>query len=135
MLALQGSCLCGQVRYQYDGELPHISMCHCQQCQKAQGTAFVAVAPIEADRFQLLSGAEALREYRATPGKARVFCGNCGSPLYSRKDDLPGVLRLRLGTLDTAVTVSRQFHQHVASKAPWFELLDDHPQYPGQAQL
>jgi hypothetical protein len=134
MPTLQGSCLCGRVRYQYHGELSYLSMCHCHQCQKAQGTAFVAVTPVQRDAFELLAGAAELREFRATPDKARVFCGHCGSPLYSYKDSLPDVIRLRLGTLDTAVQFTERFHQHVASQASWFDLHDDLPQFPGAAR-
>ena len=126
-----GSCLCGRVQYRYQGEIDEVSRCHCRQCQKAQGTAFVAVAPVRRADFEITGGGEWLREYRASPGKARVFCGECGSPLYSARDDRPEVLRLRLGTLDTPVDPPRQYHAHVASRAPWYRICDDFPQYPG----
>jgi hypothetical protein len=127
---LEGSCLCGGVRYEYDGDISELSLCHCSQCRRAQGSAFVAVGPIEAARFRLLAGAELLTEYRAVPHKARVFCSRCGSPLFSRRDDLPEVLRLRLGTVTTPFQCSNAYHQHTASKAAWFEITDALPQYP-----
>jgi len=37
---IRGSCLCGKVKYEYDGEIEEIAMCHCSQCRKAQGGAF-----------------------------------------------------------------------------------------------
>ena len=129
----KGSCLCGRVEYRYDGEIEEISMCHCSQCQKAQGTAFVAVAPVQAEQFQIVSGQEFLKEFRASPNKARVFCGECGSPLYSTKDDLPQIKRLRLGTLETPVKTSKQYHAFVAQKASWYEIEDDFAQHPGRA--
>jgi hypothetical protein len=125
-----GSCLCEGVRYAYDGDIEEISICHCSQCRRAQGSAFVAVAPVEAARFTLLDGAELLREFRAVPYKARVFCGRCGSPIYSARDDLPGLLRLRLGTVETPFRCERAYHIHVASKAPWHDITDGLPQYP-----
>lgn len=126
----QGSCLCGAVRYRYHGAIEEVSMCHCSQCRKAQGSAFVAVAPLRRESFKLLSGAGCLREFRASPGKVRVFCGDCGSPLYSARDDLPGVIRLRLGTLDTPLAPAKRYHAFVASKADWFDIADGLPQYP-----
>lgn len=125
----QGSCLCGAVRYRINGDLGPIVFCHCRQCRKAQGSAFASNSPIRAADFELLSGADALRSYRATPLKERVFCGHCGSPLYSRRDDLPAVLRLRLGTLDTAIAERPSHHIYAASKAEWFEILDDLPRH------
>ena len=80
---LEGSCLCGGIRYQYHGDITEIAMCHCGQCRRGQGTGFVTNSPVERARFQLLTGAELIREYRASPLKVRTFCGQCGSPLYS----------------------------------------------------
>lgn len=128
---IKGSCLCGGVRYEYDGDLQEISMCHCAQCRKAQGTAFAAVCPVASDKFTLLSGAKLLREFRATPDKARVFCANCGSPIYSARDDLPEVKRLRLGTVDTPFRCTNAYHIHAASKASWHEITDGRPEYAG----
>ncbi|WP_220347807.1 GFA family protein [Alkalilimnicola ehrlichii] len=61
----QGGCLCGKVRYEYEGAFDELSMCHCSQCRKAQGSAFVAVAPIRSAQFRLVTGQEYLKEYRA----------------------------------------------------------------------
>lgn len=125
-----GSCLCGRVCYEYSGDIEEVSMCHCKQCQKAQGSAFVAVAPIRSAGFRITQGAECLKEFRASSGKARVFCGECGSPLYSDRDDRPDVKRLRLGTLDTPVSARERYHAWVSSKAEWFDLADDLPEFP-----
>lgn len=128
---LKGSCLCGNVQYQYGGELEEISICHCEQCRKAQGSAFVAVSPVQSSLFSILKGAEYLKEYRSSPGKVRVFCRECGSPLYSARDDRPDVKRLRLGTLETPATAEHRYHSFVKSKAPWFDINDGLPQYQG----
>jgi hypothetical protein len=127
----KGGCLCGRVRYQYDGEIEEISRCHCAQCQKAQGTAFVAVAPVQSDKFKIIQGREFLKEFRASSNKARVFCAECGSPLYSARDDLPAVKRLRIGTLETPVQTREQYHAFITEKACWYEINDDFPQHPG----
>lgn len=126
---LEGGCLCGGVRYQYDGEIEEISMCHCSMCRKAQGAAYVPVSPVDAARLRFVSGEHLLREYRAIPQKARVFCSHCGSPIYSARDDLPGVRRLRLGTLDTPVSCDKLYHIYVDSKAEWETIGDGHPQF------
>ena len=125
-----GGCLCGGVRYEYDGEIDEVSLCHCSMCRKAQGSAYVAVSPIDATRFRMLAGEALLKEFRAVPHKARVFCANCGSPLYSMRDDLPGVKRLRLGTVETPFQCRNSYHTHVASKAAWEVIADTLPQYP-----
>lgn len=128
-----GSCLCGTVRYEVHGELGAIVVCHCKRCQKATGSAFNAIAPIARGDLTLLSGADALAEHESSPGVYRVFCGRCGSPLYSRRDAMPDVLRLRLGTLDTPVTGKPSRHIYAAFKADWHDIHDDAPQFPEQA--
>src|SRR5580704_17444470 len=97
----EGSCLCRGVRYEIAGELGDFGYCHCTSCRKASGSAHGANAPVERERFVLLSGAELLREFASSPGKLRVFCGTCGSPLYAYLAASPDVLRVRLGSLDT----------------------------------
>lgn len=126
-----GGCLCNGVRYEYDGEIEEISIYHCSLCRKAQGSAYVAVSPVDASRFRIVHGQELLREYRAVPDKARVFCANCGSPIYSARDDLPGIRRLRLGTVETPFACRNAYHIHVASQAPWEIIADGLPQYAG----
>lgn len=124
-----GGCLCGGVRYVLRGELGPITLCHCSQCRKAQGGAAVASSPVRAGEFEITAGAELLRAYESSPGKERVFCSRCGSPLLSRRPAEPDFLRLRLGTLDTPVGAKPSAHIFAASKAEWDEIGDGVPQY------
>ena len=126
---IKGGCLCGGVRYEYGAGIEEISMCHCSQCRKATGSAFIAVSRIESAKFKIVAGTELLKEYRSIPNKARVFCSNCGSPIYSALDDQPQFKRLRLGTVDTAFTCGNAYHIFAPSKAAWHEITDTLPQY------
>lgn len=126
---LQGACLCGGVRFVLQGPLPAVQVCHCSQCRKAQGGPFATNVPVATEALQWLSGQALMREFRATPGKRRVFCGQCGSPLFSARDDLPGVLRLRLGLVDEPTFTTPAFHAHVASKASWWPITDSLAQH------
>jgi hypothetical protein len=126
---LEGSCLCGAVRYQIDGGLGPIVCCHCTMCRKAQGSAFATNAPVPAGRFRIVQGEAALRSYRSSAHKERLFCGTCGSPIFSRRDGSDDV-RVRVGTLDTRISTRASAHIHVASKAEWWDIRDDLPRYP-----
>lgn len=126
---IEGGCLCGGIRYEYDGEIEEISICHCSQCRKAQGSAFAAVSAVDSARFRVLSGAELLKEYRSSPDKARVFCARCGSPIYSALDQRPEVKRLRLGTVDTPFVCANAFHIFTDSKASWWDCEDGLPRF------
>jgi len=125
-----GSCLCGSVSYRVQGPLEELVLCHCSRCRKATGSAFQAVAPIAESAFELLTGQDHVRSYESSAGVHRHFCGACGSPLYSRRDFMPGLLRLRVGTLDTPLQIAPSMHIFTESKAPWFTIGDAAPQYP-----
>ena len=126
-----GGCLCGGIRYEVDGPLAPVQLCHCGQCRKAQGGPFGANIPVASAAFRLVHGEASLREFRASPGKRRVFCATCGSPLFSQRDAAPGVLRLRAGTLDgDGAGLEIGFHIQTASKAAWWTIDDDRPQHP-----
>jgi hypothetical protein len=127
----RGSCLCGGVRYEFDAPLAEISLCHCSQCRKSNGSAFAANAPIPESAFRLLQGGELLKEYESSPGKRRVFCGRCGSPVYSKHEKKPGAIRIRLGSLDTPAGRKPDYHFFVESKADWYDICDDLPQHRG----
>lgn len=132
---IKGSCLCGKITYEYRGELGPIVYCHCSRCRKAQGSAFGTNSPIKAEHFTMLSGQDVLKEYESSPGKHRVFCSHCGSPLYSRNTAIPGVLRLRVGSLDTTITARPVAHIYASSHAEWESITDTLPQYEAGVPL
>lgn len=133
MDARKGGCLCGAVRYEVDGPLAPIQLCHCRQCRKAQGSAFGANIPVSAQAFRLLRGEGELREHRASPAKRRVFCGACGSPIFSQRDDAPETVRLRAGTLDDDEGLEVGVHIQTAFRAAWCPVADDLPAWPAEA--
>lgn len=123
-----GSCLCGTVRYEIRGDIGPGFYCHCARCRKASGSAFASNAVVALDDFVVTAGADALKTFVAETGLHRSFCGNCGSPIISRREGVPQV-RVRLGTLDTPLGQGPQAHIYVDSKADWWEIHDAVPRY------
>jgi hypothetical protein len=99
-------------------------------CQRANGSAFAANAPIRARYLEWLAGREAITEYESSPGKFRAFCSRCGSPIYSRVAAEPDAFRIRLGALDGDPERRALGHFWVSSKTCWYEIAVDLPQYP-----
>lgn len=124
---ITGHCLCGRVTYEVDGTLGPVSYCHCESCRRAQGGAFAVAAPVPRKYVRLVTGAEAITEYESSPGKYRGFCRVCGSPVWSRRDDAPDVVRLRLGRVDGDLGRRPAAHIWVGDGAPWFAITDDLP--------
>jgi len=110
------------MQYQYDGEIAELAICHCNQCKRAQGTPFVTNAPILRKHFTLLTGEHLQKGYMASKNKRRVFCSNCGSPLFSQRIDRPDTIRLRIGTVTEGHIPKPDYHIHYESRAAWFEL-------------
>jgi hypothetical protein len=120
-----GACLCGGVKFSIVGEIGPIQVCHCMQCRKAQGTALATNVPVHTDAFTLEQGSDLLTSFESTPGKLRVFCKRCGSPIYSQRNALPGVLRIRVGLINEDIDAPLQAHFYAGSKANWWPLDDD----------
>jgi len=131
---LRGSCLCGGIRYEIQGELRLPLHCHCSMCRKATGTAFRTRASVRSRDFRWVVGEDLLSRYPSSDGDVRTFCGVCGSTLVTFFPNSPEELGLALGTLDDDPGVRPRLHVHVASKAPWYEIADDLPQFPEGAQ-
>ena len=128
-----GGCLCGKVRFEISGEVQNIVYCHCSLCRKAQGSAFAANANVNINEFKFISGEQELTGYESTPGQTKYFCKNCGSPIMSKTDAMPGKVRVRLGTIDSDINEKPRAHIFASSKANWEEITDDLPQYDSYA--
>ena len=126
---LSGSCLCGNIQYEIRGEPGPGFYCHCSRCRKAGGSAFASNVVVAARDFALVGGADSLKTFSTAEGVHRDFCGNCGSPIISRRDSLPDIVRVRMGTIDTALSQGPGAHIYVNSKAPWHRISDSLPQY------
>jgi hypothetical protein len=84
---------------------------------------------VPAASFRVLEGESLLKQYEWSPGEARVFCGNCGSPVFKRSAKSPSMVRLRLGCLDVEISEQPALHVFVAEKPAWSEITDNLPQY------
>jgi hypothetical protein len=129
VVMLEGSCLCGGIRYEVSGELGPSLYCHCRQCRKASGASCATNASVAATEFRFVQGESLVGEFESSPGQFRCFCTRCGSPLIKRIAAKPEEVRLRLGTLDSDPRTTPAAHIFVSSKAPWTNITDDLPQH------
>lgn len=125
-----GSCLCGKIKYAITEELGDFGFCHCQSCRKASGSAHAANVGVNKENFILEDPENNLKEFESTPGKFRAFCGNCGSPLFAYLNKSKGIVRVRLGSLDTDFDKKPRAHTFVSHKALWEPIESETPQFP-----
>lgn len=126
---IKGSCLCEEVKYYYDGLINEVAVCHCNQCKRAQGTPFATNAPIELARCTFINNSGSLKTYPSSSNKKRVFCGNCGTPLYSQRTEMPETIRLRLGTVTEGRIPEPNYEIYCESKSDWFSTNSERPKY------
>jgi hypothetical protein len=124
---LSGRCECGTVRYRVADAFRYAADCHCSRCRAATGSAFKAFAGIEREKLALTAGQDSLLVVGEEDAND-TRCGVCGSLLFSVVRDGASV-HVAMGSLVDDPSIRPSAHIFVGSKAPWFEITDDLPQF------
>ena len=124
---LKGACYCKTVQYAVEDSFEYAMNCHCSNCRRTTGSAFKPFAGIPRAKLRLTAGTDALLVYGDETGN-NTHCKHCGSLLYSVVRDGTYV-HVPMGTLIDAPAIRPTAHIFVGSKAPWFTITDDLPQY------
>lgn len=126
----EGSCLCGKIAYEITGPALRMVNCHCSRCRRGHSAAHATNILCKMDDFRFSRGETNLGEYKVPEAKyfATTFCRHCGgaAPRVSRERSL---VIVPAGTLDTDPGMRPQAHIFVGSKANWFEITDELPQF------
>lgn len=124
---LKGACSCRAVQYSVPDAFGYALNCHCSNCRRTTGSAFKPFAGIERGEFELASGAGELLIY-GEENEHDAHCAKCGSLVYSVVRD-GAFVHVPLGTLDDEPSIRPGAHIFVGSKAPWYEITDELPQF------
>jgi len=128
---LVGKCECGAVRYRVADEFLYAANCHCSHCRAATGLAFKPFAGIQRAKLELTAGGDSLLIVGEQDSND-TRCGACGSLLFSVVRD-GAYVHVALGSLVDVPRIRPTEHIFVGSKAPWFEITDDLPQFEEHA--
>jgi len=128
--AREGGCTCGEVRYRLATDPMFVHCCHCLNCQRQTGSAFVINLLIEADRVELLAGEPKPVDVPRDDGSPqRIFrCPTCQVAVFSEYG-APQVLFVRAGTLDEPREITPDVHIFTKSKADWVSLPETAPAF------
>ena len=126
----EGGCSCGAVRYRLTSEPLIVHCCHCLNCQRQTGSAFVVNLLIEADRVELLAGEPQRVDVPRDDGSAQpIFrCPDCQVAVFSEYGR-PEVRFVRAGTLDDPSSIEPDVHIYTRSKVGWVTLPDSAPAF------
>jgi hypothetical protein len=130
MSVREGGCSCGDARYRLTTEPMFVHCCHCLNCQRQTGSAFVINLLIEAGRVELLAGElQPVDAPRDDGSVQRIYrCPACQVAVFSEYGR-PEVRFVRAGTLDDPSTVEPDVHIFTRSKVPWVVLPDSTPAF------
>ena len=128
---LEGGCACGAVRYRLTSPPMFVHCCHCRDCQRQTGSAFVINALIETDRITLRSGSVRPIAMPTDSGSPHHIhrCSSCHTALWSDYGGRPTLRFVRVGTLDDPSVLSPDVHIYVRSKLPWVALPEGVPAF------
>ena len=121
---LEGGCACGAVRYRLTGAPMFVHCCHCLDCQRQTGSAFVLNALIETDRITLVKGEPQAIAVPTDSGRPhRIFrCPSCQTAVWSEYGGVAKLRFVRIGTLDEPSALAPDVHIYTRSKQPWVSL-------------
>ena len=121
-----GGCLCGQVRFDGQGQPEWIVHCHCNWCQRHSGAAFLTYIGFKIENLRWLSGQQAV--YASSPGVERGFCANCGSTLTFARP-MRNEISVFAGSLDEPYEIKPTGHAFWDHHLPWLDMADDAPRH------
>jgi hypothetical protein len=128
---LEGGCACRSLRYRLASPPMFVQCCHCRDCQRQTGGAFVINGQIETDRIEIVSGELVATPMPTDSGRPHdVYrCAVCQTALWSDYGHRPALRFLRIATLDDPAAVRPGAHIFVRSKLPWLTIAGDIPAF------
>lgn len=127
----RGRCACGAFSYELSSAPMFVHCCHCLDCQRQTGSAFVLNGLIETDRIRVLSGELVAVPQPTDSGSPHDIyrCAVCGTAVWSDYGGRNWMRFVRLGTLEEPATFRPDVHIFTRSKLPWVTLPPDVPSF------
>ena len=127
---LRGGCSCGKVRYQLLAAPIRVHCCHCTDCQRHTGSAFVINALIETSAIRIIRGDLEAVPVRRAYGPHDIYrCRECKVAVWSDYGRRPQIRFVRVGTLDDPSALRPDIHIYTCTKAPWVRLPKGAPSF------
>jgi hypothetical protein len=134
MLHVDGSCHCGNIKFEAEIDLDKVTICHCTDCQRMTGAAFRTVVPAIKHSFKLLEGEPTTYLKIAESGNRRIqaFCPNCGTSVYATSELNQEIFGLRVGTLKQRAEIIPKKQIWNRSAMKWVSEIDHLPKFEKQ---
>src|SRR3954447_2166605 len=126
MQIIPGGCLCGAVRYEAAGQPYNLTHCHCADCRRSSGAAFVTWSSFRRTEFRFTHGEARVLLWA---GRVRTFCPTCGTPLTFLAAPDADEIDVTVCSFDHPETVSPADHAWIEDRLSWIRLADELPAY------
>lgn len=126
-----GSCLCGAVRFEVEGDFQRFYLCHCGHCRKDTGSAHAANLFASGATLRWVTGKDQVMCFTLPSTRhSKCFCSTCGSALP--RVELEGAwLVVPAGSLNSDVPLRPDAHIFGSSRASWDDGLSEIPMVEG----
>ena len=117
MTKLTGECLCGDISFEADGEVPVMANCHCTDCRQSTGSAYATLMFMKQSDVTV-TGTPKTFQHGSDAGTTMTkhFCGNCGTPLFTQNSAREGMLGLRAGLINEQAEFAPKVNVYTSSK-------------------
>jgi hypothetical protein len=125
-MQVDGSCFCGDIRFEAEVAKERVGICHCTDCQTFSGSAFRTSVFVPGGDLRLLAGTPSLYEKTSERGSPRqlAFCGRCGTHLWGAAGgDAPPFYSVRVGVLAQRAELPPVVQVWCRSALPWLPAL------------
>lgn len=122
-----GGCMCGAARYEINLDGHETGNCHCRDCQKNSGTAFMPFTNVDAGQFRWISKPEGVA--RASEIAIRRYCKECGTPMTWEGQDFQDRASISTGTLDDLSGIQISYEIYTVSRWPGIQPVPGARQY------
>lgn len=125
----KGSCLCGGVQFEVNGDFEKFFLCHCSRCRKNTGSAHCANLFSSSATIHWLSGKEMVKTYYLPETRhAKSFCSNCGSAMPTEAANGKMIV-VPAGCLDDDINTKPTAHVFIDDKSNWEEAMHSAPKF------
>ncbi len=132
---VQGSCLCGDVRFSVQLPTLFCAHCHCTMCQRAHGAGYVTWFAIPVEGLRYASGEDRVVRYPSSDHGTRTFCSRCGSTLFCESKNHPDRVDIVLANMLGAIDREPAVHAYFDNRAAWVVVGDDLPRLGGETGM
>lgn len=129
--SVRGSCACNAVRFECDLPPRFVCHCHCHNCRKAHGAAFVTWTGFEESRLRFTTGGNGVGRWVTDTGATRTFCRNCGTTMLYASPRWAGEVHVAVAVLDEPHDLMPTIHVYADRAPPWCPITDDLPRHGG----